>query len=622
MASPGGIRAGRAFVELAANDRRFSEALTKAQRQLSAFGATAQRIGRNMMLAGTAISAPFLASIAIFGKVGDSLDKASKRTGIAVESLSELNFAAEQSGASAQVLENSVRVMNRTLADAADGSATAVQALNMVGLAVEDLSGMSPEQRFIAISDALSKIQDPGERAAASMRLFGRTGTQLLPMLADGASGIERLRQEARDLGLTISTETAEKAAEFTDSLNRLRRVIVVTAVNVGALFGPAISGITTALAKSGRAVNDFVGRNRVLIVTVAVVGASLVAVGGTLVAIGISAKVAAFAIGTLVSAVAMLKVALGAVLFIFGAMTAPATIIIGLVVGLGAALVHHSGAGSKALQWLSDNFRKLAETAGPTIQGIGDALAAKNIPLAANILFKGLEVAWTAGVQTLRGVWSDFLLWMMRSMTQAAAIAASVMELAKGGTQSLLNWVNDKAENLMFGAVSVWDQAGGGYGDLGRQMRENRDAERQVRDDALVDDVTRKLAEIEERRQERLAKILDGSQTAESMDRAAEEMRKLQDELAALLEEARKAREEERDRSVQRAAMAIDEESMMGMLGGGPGTRVGGTFGSTRAALASINSQSPLLKPVIDIAKTVRNIERRFDDSGTLTFF
>jgi len=75
---------------------------------------------------------------------------------------------------------------------------TAVDALEDLGLTFKDLDGLSPEQQFKLLADRISQVEDPTRKAAIAMSLFGRTGTNLLPMFAAGAKGIEALQKEGR----------------------------------------------------------------------------------------------------------------------------------------------------------------------------------------------------------------------------------------------------------------------------------------------------------------------------------------------------------------------------------------------------------------------------------------
>jgi hypothetical protein len=62
------------------------------------------------------------------------------------------------------------------------------------------------------------------EKNAAAMDLFGKSGQQLIPFLDQGSAGIERLREEARALGIVLDEETVGAGADLGDSLTKLQR--------------------------------------------------------------------------------------------------------------------------------------------------------------------------------------------------------------------------------------------------------------------------------------------------------------------------------------------------------------------------------------------------------------
>jgi len=168
MPQAGAIRAGRAFVELFADDSKLVRGLKRAQAKLKAFGEGVRNLGLKLAGLGSAVVAPLIASTKVFAKMGDDLAKMSARTGFSVESLSELGFAAELSGTSIEVLENGIRKMQRTIVDAASGMQSAQDALALLGLTVADLDNLSPEQQFKLIADRLAAIEDPTLKATGA----------------------------------------------------------------------------------------------------------------------------------------------------------------------------------------------------------------------------------------------------------------------------------------------------------------------------------------------------------------------------------------------------------------------------------------------------------------------
>ena len=84
----------------------------------------------------------------------------------------------------------------------------AADALARIGLTVNDLKGLKPEDQFQRIADGLNAVEGPTVRAATAMELFGKSGTQLLPML----STLREVRAEAQARGL-VPTDQAVKDA-------------------------------------------------------------------------------------------------------------------------------------------------------------------------------------------------------------------------------------------------------------------------------------------------------------------------------------------------------------------------------------------------------------------------
>jgi hypothetical protein len=340
MASSQGIRAGRAFVELFADDTKLVRGLKAAEKRLKAFGAGVQSIGTNLFGLGSAAVAPLLAATNVFASMGDQLAKMSARTGISVESMSELGYAAEQSGADLATLEGGVRKMQKFLVDAAQGSSTAQQTLTRLGLSLADLGSLSPEQQFKLLAERLSQIQDPAIRAATAMEVFGKTGTSLLPLMQDGAKGIAALRQQARDLGLVISTEDAKAAETFGDTLDDLWKVIKSGAFAIGAALTPLLQDLATSAIRVAKVTADWVRENKALIVTVFKIAAGVAAGGAALVVLGTLISGVGAAFGVAASVITGIGSVLGVVGTVIGALLSPIGLVSAAVVGLGAYLL------------------------------------------------------------------------------------------------------------------------------------------------------------------------------------------------------------------------------------------------------------------------------------------
>ena len=134
MATAQGIRAGKAFVELFADDNQLVRGLRRAEKKVKAFGDSVRSLGLKTAGIGSAILAPMGAAAKSFADMGSRLWDMSKRTGVSVEALSALGYAAEQSGAGVEAFENGIRRMQRTIYDAGRGLSTAKEALADLGV--------------------------------------------------------------------------------------------------------------------------------------------------------------------------------------------------------------------------------------------------------------------------------------------------------------------------------------------------------------------------------------------------------------------------------------------------------------------------------------------------------
>ncbi len=244
------IEAAKAFVKIYAEDSSLRRALTSVKASLAATVGFAKAAGAAMskaMLA-TGIGAivagvgAAVAAVQQFTDMGAGIDDVAKRTGASAEGLSQLKYAAEQSGAGLEDVEKGMRKLGDVTTSAANGGKSAQKALDAVGLSAETLAGMSVEDQMLAVAEGISRIQDPGAKAAAAMDLLGKSGASLLPMMEDGAAGIQAMMQEADQLGLTVTGPQAEAAAAMDDAWAKLSSTFTITSKVIGSALVPVLT--------------------------------------------------------------------------------------------------------------------------------------------------------------------------------------------------------------------------------------------------------------------------------------------------------------------------------------------------------------------------------------------
>jgi len=226
------------LVKIGADDSELQAALNKANTSIQNHAAQFKKVGRAMTIAGTAIVGSVGLMISKYVEAGDWIDKMSKRTGIGATALSELAYAADISGASLNDVERGVKRMAGSILDAHSGLESYARAFRQMGVSVDELMQMNPEQQFLTISEAIASIEDPTIRAALAQDVFGRAGTSLLPMMAEGKEGLQKLREEAHTLGIIFDQEAAAKAAKLKDAQTALTSAVKGLGFSLADTFG------------------------------------------------------------------------------------------------------------------------------------------------------------------------------------------------------------------------------------------------------------------------------------------------------------------------------------------------------------------------------------------------
>lgn len=156
-------------------------------------------------------------------ELGGALDDTSARLGINVEELQRWQFAAQLSGVSTDEMNGALTKFQKNLADAADGSQTAVDAMKNLGVEVKDSSGnIRPTTEVLRdVARGVAGIQDPAKRTQALMEAFGKSGGNLGPLFANGAEGVDQLLTELEKTGGLLSEDTVKALAESGDQVDK-----------------------------------------------------------------------------------------------------------------------------------------------------------------------------------------------------------------------------------------------------------------------------------------------------------------------------------------------------------------------------------------------------------------
>ena len=219
------------------------KSISKTDSKAKSFGET---LSKGIKTAGkwaAGIAAGAVAAGAALGKAVDSaaeyadeIDKASKRSGIAVENLQRLKYAAEQNGVEFEKIEDTAKTMTEKLGEVSEGNAEAIKLFDRLGVAVYDANGVMRNSGDI-YNDVLAKLADMGntaEMTAIGTQLFGESVVDLKPLLEKGSQGINDLKEKADELGVVMSEKAVDAGVKYTNAISDIKSTLSGAANTIG----------------------------------------------------------------------------------------------------------------------------------------------------------------------------------------------------------------------------------------------------------------------------------------------------------------------------------------------------------------------------------------------------
>lgn len=260
---------GTATLFLSADAKEFNRALDKAgyaaKKKVGAISDTMMGVGKAMTAIGAVGAAAIGGTVTSWAKMGDEVAKTAKRTGLSTEAISEFRHAAEQTGTSLGDFENGIRRMQRAVNEAGQGVGSYEDSLAQIGLKYSDLAGLNPEEQFLTIADAMSNVQDATMQSAIAQEIFGRSGTQLLPLINEGRAGLNAYALEARQLGIVFDQEGAAKAELFTDTMDELKKTFQGVIITIGPFIADNLIPLANWIKENVISVREWIAAHPVL---------------------------------------------------------------------------------------------------------------------------------------------------------------------------------------------------------------------------------------------------------------------------------------------------------------------------------------------------------------------
>lgn len=191
----------------------------------------------------------------------DRFGKLAQQTGIGVQSLTELDYAAKLSDASTEDLSTGITRLTSKMGDVAQGSKEAAAVFDSLGVKVKNNDGTlrSSEEVLKDIAQRFSEFADGSTKTAYAVEIFGRSGAKLIPLLNSGRDGLAEMADEARQLGVVFDEKAAKAAERFNDNLTRLGQAAQGLKIELLQGLIPPLYEITQRFIEARAAGIDFI---------------------------------------------------------------------------------------------------------------------------------------------------------------------------------------------------------------------------------------------------------------------------------------------------------------------------------------------------------------------------
>lgn len=173
--------AGTLQYKLALDNSQFTTAMAGAQKAIGAglVGVAAAVAGAGLTIAGAMLG------IKNAIQLGGELSDLSAQTGETAGDILVLREAFMDAGLGAAALPQSLGVLSKALSGVSESGESTKDVFARLGLDIGKLRGMGAAQQFETIGQAINKLPNQADKAAASMKIFGQSGSSMLRLFSD-----------------------------------------------------------------------------------------------------------------------------------------------------------------------------------------------------------------------------------------------------------------------------------------------------------------------------------------------------------------------------------------------------------------------------------------------------
>lgn len=172
----------------------------------------------------------FVENVKAVAEYGETIHSLAQQAGLGTDELQQLGKAAAQEGIGIDSFAHSIVLLSRSMVAAKKDGGEAKEAFKGVRITDAQTGQLrSAGDVFQDLADKFQKMPDGAEKSALAMKLFGRAGAEMIPVLNKGGSALEEFRkknvmseeqlQAGREVVVTQRLIAAETRALWRDAI-------------------------------------------------------------------------------------------------------------------------------------------------------------------------------------------------------------------------------------------------------------------------------------------------------------------------------------------------------------------------------------------------------------------
>lgn len=141
----------------------------------------------------------------------DGIVNLAASTGMSVEAVAGLEFAAKESGIELNTMTSGMRALAKRAGEAAMKGGTAAVAFQRIGVSVKDSRGQLKDMDALLaeVVDGLAAMGNETESASIAQEILGGRGVALAAAFADGSASLTEWTEKVREAGIVSDEMTA-----------------------------------------------------------------------------------------------------------------------------------------------------------------------------------------------------------------------------------------------------------------------------------------------------------------------------------------------------------------------------------------------------------------------------